>query len=183
MTSYIIRAARDEETSSGWVWMAMLSRTIVRISREGRWVFCEVRDIRDQNFIDKYNSDSKRSQLKKNLCDETIVMAKWYRDALGGFRTTQKDNTVGRKQLDVIQPRLPGWRSLRAACHHPDSVVRLGARLGVLGAWLGIVGLMPQALSAFGVDDAHNRWISSVLALLVGAASIFACRGVRRLCA
>jgi hypothetical protein len=68
-------------------------------------------------------------------------MAEWYRRALAIRGTTNEDNSTGRVPLIVSEASLWGWRSLRAACHHPDPVVRLGTRLGMLGAWLGVLGV------------------------------------------
>jgi hypothetical protein len=67
---------------------------------------------------------------------------------------------------------------LRAASHHPDMVVRLGTRLGVLGAWLGIVGVVPPALIACrGDQHPSNDWILVLAALLTGIVGYYACRG------
>ena len=178
MASYIIRAALDEETNDGWVWMALPSRTVVRIRCDTGAVFCQVRKI-DKNFLKKYN-DPAGSRIRISNPDETIVMAEWYRNALGGFGTTAADNKNDRQELDVKQLRRWGWSSLRAACYQPNDVVRLGTRLGVLGAWLGIVGLMPPALSVLKGDDASNKWILLAIALLSGILLICACRGPRR---
>jgi hypothetical protein len=177
MACYIIRAARDEETNNGWVWMAKPSRTTVRISRNGRAAFCQVRDIRDENFLEKYRNDpaKRRIPISKSLWNETIVMAKWYRDALGGFKLTADDNKTGLQHLDVKEVRSWGWGPLRAACQQPDSVVRLGTRLGVVGVWLGIVGLM----SAFAGVEARNKWILLAVPVLTGALGYLACRGPR----
>ena len=72
---------------------------------------------------------------------DTLVIAEWYREALGIFGTTSRDNETGKVRLAFARSRMPIWPSLRAACHHPDRVVRLGTRLGMLGVCLGAVGL------------------------------------------
>lgn len=144
MVDYIIRAALAEETNDGWVWICgpsqnLRSRTVVKIKRPGRCrsVYMEVRTI-DCNFLRKYNADP---HISLDCEQDTIVMAEWYRRALAIDSTTKQDNTTDRVPLVVKEARLCGWRSLRAACHHPDPVVRLGTRLGMLGAWLGMLGV------------------------------------------
>ena len=155
MVSYIIRAARDEEANDGWIWMALPSRTVVRIKNPSarRHVYCQVRDIRDPNFLKRYNTSNAGRIAISHPC-ETMVISNWYRDALGGFNTTGKDNETGRVGLDVKPVQRWGWEALRAASHHPDIVVRLGVRLGVLGAWLGILGLI------FGLTPLDAMWLS-----------------------
>jgi hypothetical protein len=151
-TDYIVRAALAEDTNDGWVWICgpsskhLRSRTVVkmRCPNRCRSVYTEVRKI-DHNFIQKYNQ-SPRIPI---VCErDTIVMAEWYRRALGINDTTELDNNTGTVQLIVTQTGLLGWRSIRAACHHPDPVVRLGTRLGLLGAWLGFLGAWLGLLGA-----------------------------------
>jgi hypothetical protein len=144
-TNYIIRAALAEETNDGWVWLCgpstkyLDSRTVVKMRRPGRcWaVFTEVRRI-DCNFLRQYNASLR---INIDCKQDAIVMAEWYRRALAIRGTTDEDNSTGRVPLIVNEARVWGWRSLRAACHHPDPVVRLGTRLGMLGAWLGVLGV------------------------------------------
>lgn len=145
MVDYIIRAALAEETNDGWVWICgpsikeLDSRTVVKIRRPDRCrsVYTEVRTI-ERNFLRQYN-DSPRISI--DCKQDTIVMAEWYRRAIAIRDTTNNDNETGRVPLIVKKVRIPVWRSLRAACHHPDPVVRLGTRLGILGAWLGLLGV------------------------------------------
>ena len=182
MTKYIIRAALRDETNEGWVWMAgsgYRSRTIVRITvPDGtRKAFCQVRQI-DENFLDHYNqSDKEKSRLvregKKHRIDidpktPTIVMSEWYRDALGGFSTTTKKN--GWKEIELeFQPYDHGLKhllgQLLAASQHPDISVRLGTRLGVLGTWLGLMGILPTFWELVGL----NTCLRPITTLLIGA--------------
>lgn len=144
MAKYIIRAALHDEANEGWVWTRQyMSRTIVRIRnpKNKRSVFCQVRKL-DGNFCEIYRDDPKKRRVPIIDAD-TVVMSQWYRDALGGLDTTNIDNKSGLVDLD-IDPYEFYWRwwgSLRAAAHHPDIVVRLGTRLGVIGVWLGLVGI------------------------------------------
>ncbi len=160
MTEYIIRAALHDETNEGWIWTwDQRSRTVVRIiGPDGlRKIYCVTRRI-DQNFLNTYNQ-SKQEKTRLNDEDKTsrididgkkklptVVMGQWYRDALGGFKTTDENDIDGRVELDIkpIGRYCRWWGSLQAAAHHPDIVVRLGVRLGVLGAWLGIIGILPN---------------------------------------
>lgn len=163
MVDYIVRAALAEETNDGWVWICgpsqnLDSRTVVNIRRPNacRGVYTELRTI-DCNFLRQYN-DSPHTFCIRNKQD-TIVMAEWYRTALAIRGTTSKDNEAGRVPLIVKKVKIPVWRSLRAACHHPDPVVRLGTRLGILGAWLGFLGVWLGLLGVCGMSS---------MALLVG---------------
>ena len=187
MVEYIVRAARDEETNEGWIWMKFHpSRTVVKITKrpkpcwqfwQRRSVYCQVRNF-DQNFLGKYNNNqSRRIKIPCKNRESTIVMSQWYRDALGGFGTTNKDNKTGKVELCVKPAKLAGWRSVRAACHHPDIVVRLGTRLGVLGLGLGIVGFAPVVTQGLELGAECSRCVILAIALLIG---LLACRGPRR---
>lgn len=165
MVDYIIRAALAEETNDGWVWMCgpsqnLDSRTVVTIKRPCRWhgVYTEVRKV-DSNFLSHYNNDSKKVRIDINSDQDTIVMAEWYRTALNIRGTTNLDNKTDTVSLIVKEAKIWGWRSLRAACHHPNPVVRLGTRLGVLGAWLGLLGVWLGLLGVCAMSS---------MALLVG---------------
>lgn len=85
-----------------------------------------------------------------------LIISQWYRDALGGFENSYRRQRVAERARDeeeevkaattavkikVRKLLIPGWRSVRAACHHPDNAVRIGTRVGVLGAWLAVLGI------------------------------------------
>ncbi|MBV8521903.1 MAG: hypothetical protein JOY71_07220 [Acetobacteraceae bacterium] len=142
---YTIYAAVEEEYNEGWVWLCKprcASRTLVELSHEDEnhrryRRYCEARHI-EWNFLERYH-DPGRKRLKIVHPSKALVISEWYRNALGGFGT----QTV--QEIDVRE--LPwwkwGWRTLRAANHHPDIVARIGTRLGVLGAWLGLIAIVP----------------------------------------
>lgn len=179
MESYVIRKALAEESNEGWVWMAKRSRTIVRINHpEGRRsVYCQVRDLRDNNFTRRYNKPPRRNIVYP---DETIVMGQWYRDALGIPGATAADNVGGRADLIVKELSRWGWGALRAACHHPDAYVRLATRLGVLGAWLGVFGFMaPVANLLVERDKPVNDYLVVAVSVITGALGLLVCRGPR----
>lgn len=163
MRQYIIRAALHDESNEGWVWMNdHVSRAIVCItnSDNNQYVYCQVRKI-DENFRKQYNKDGRY----KLTSADTIVTSQWYRDALGGFDTTEKDNKTGLVKLDV-QPvgcLVQWWGSLRAAAHHPDIVVRLGTRLGIISAWLGLLGIGNSVLQM----NIGCKWVVVSVALTV----------------
>ena len=126
MVDYIIRAALAEETNDGWVWICgpslkeLDSRTVVKIRRPDRCrsVYTEVRTI-DCNFLGQYNDSPRTIIIDSN--QDTIVMAEWYRRALAIRDTTDDDNKTGRVPLIVKKARMPVWRALRTACHHPPT--------------------------------------------------------------
>jgi hypothetical protein len=181
-SEFIIRAALAEETNNGWVWLCgpaartLESRVVVKISRPGdrRAIYTEVRKI-DRNFLHRYNQ-APRTDIDDGR--DTIVMGEWYRTALAIRGTTKKDNATDRVALIVERAKLWGWRSLRAACHHPDLVVRLGTRLGLLGAWLGVLGVWLGLLGVFGMYGLGLVFGFGVLAL--GALGLWAGRGPPR---
>ena len=168
--NFIVRAALLEETNNGWVWMQMADhsfppRTIVRIERRVHErsfrIYAEVRRI-DGNFRRIYKRDSMRIPLVENR--DTIIMGEWYRDALAIPSTTCADNVTNTVRLDVASSRIRLWSSLRAACHHPDLVVRLGTRLGMVGVCLGFVGLW---LGLLGLSPLPClRYVTAVLAFI-----------------
>jgi|GEM_PF-1045709 len=166
---FIIHAALFEEENEGWVWMApiMPSRSVVKIKDcdTKHKVFCQIRNF-DGNFIKRYNENPSTVDIR-DPC-QTIVMSGWYRDALGGFDTTRKSNQE--RTLEIKSACIWGWRSLRAACHHPDLAVRLGTRLGVLGAYLGIVSLIFGLLAVVDplVQDDFKREMCSTFGLILG---------------
>ena len=186
-TDFIIRAALSEETNSGWVWMQMTGksfapRTIVRIERRAgsrRFrIYVEVRKI-DDNFRGNYNSGCKRIDLAEE--HDTLVMAEWYREALEIPCTTSPDNETGRVRLTVARSPRPVWRSLRAACHHPDLAVRLGTRLGMVGVCLGVVGLWLGLLGTGALQGVRygNEIFGFVGCIVLPILAIVAARGPR----
>ncbi len=180
MTKYIIRAALHDEANEGWVWTRKFgSRSVVKITNTEncRSVYCQVRKI-DVNFENEYEKDPQRIPLTDA---DTVVMSQWYRDALGGFTTTQKDNETGLVDLKIKPLSGPcrWWGSLRAAAHHPDIVVRIGLTLGVLGAILGVVSLIPTLLASLETCVTGNpksgHWIF-VLVLISILLGYFICK-------
>ena len=184
MVKYIIRAALAEEANDGWVWICgpstngLDSRTVVQISQPGRCykVYTEVRTI-DCNFLRQYNV-SPRIAIDREK--DTIVMAEWYRRTLAISATSDQDNKTGNVSLIIKKAKIPVWRSVRAACHHPDPVVRLGTRLGILGTWLGILGVWLGLLGAFAMAGTARLWGFGVLVLLVGGLAVWAAWGPPR---
>jgi hypothetical protein len=176
---YTVFAALSDQTNEGWIWFRnppLHTRTIVKVRHPetGLVVFCESRKI-DSNFLTQYKQQTQR-EIKKP--DETLVISEWYRDALGGFPTTRMSGD--QVKLDITPARIPVWRSLRASCHHPDIAVRVGTRLGVLGAWLGLVSLVPALLELSNLNSGC-RGSSLIAVAVVGAIfGSLACRGVNR---
>jgi hypothetical protein len=139
---YRIFAALREEATSGWVWLATprveAHRLIkVRKPRDKKspiTIYCEGRRL-DRNFIDFYNSQPHTHKIDAENCDDVLVVGDWYREALGvpGTKITV--------DLEIEQQKNPMWAALKAGSQHPDPTVRLANRLGLLGTWLGLLGL------------------------------------------
>ena len=187
-TDFIIRAALSDETNDGWVWVqtpgkSFLPRTIVRIDRR-LWhrlfrIYVEARRV-DDNFRSIYNSGGTRIGLAAQ--HDTLVMSEWYRGALDIPGTTSQDDESGRVALAVVRSRIPVWRSLRAACHHPDLAVRLGTRLGMVGVCLGLVGLWLGLLGTDALQDVRygNEIFGVVCVFGIPLLAILAGRGPLR---
>ena len=143
-----------------------------------------LRDVTCTTALRQFSKDRqlhRRQRTSPLASPKPIVMSQWYRDALGGIGTRE------RIELWLTPPKEPWlkmkevWYGFRAACHHPDIVARLGTRLGVLGAWLGFVGLVGLIPPVF----ATLPWCSDIplrggtLAVIIaGIVGWFACRGV-----
>jgi len=92
--------------------------------------------------------------------------------------------------LDVRQPKNPFWPALKAGSQHPDPTVRLANRLGLLGVWLGLVGVV-GSLAPFvaaireaasgNYQDLYLTGVSLFLVFMAGAVCLWGARGVRRL--
>ena len=164
-------AALADESNSGWVWLwetdELKSRKIVKIVHNGHPVFCECRTI-DANFTNQYNKPPRVPIpiTAKN----TLIISKWYRDALGGIKT--EDDVP----LTIAPAKIPIWRAVRAAAHHPDFMVRLATYLGVIGVWSGLCSLIASFLVIFAVSP---RMIWPVSILCLGVMGFAACRPVR----
>ena len=183
MTDYVIRASLHDEANEGWVWVEDFpSRSLIRIINQtnDRSVVCKTRKF-DKNFLDRYNAEGAGRIEINELKQNTIVMSGWYRDALGGFGTTDKDNETGKVSLNLCPlRRWKPWYQMRAASHHPDIVVRLGTRLGALGVWLGLLGSGLGFLSLFQPQGCARLVVAAIVGLLViivGAVLIAGCRG------
>jgi hypothetical protein len=175
--AYTIYAALSDEANEGWIWFScppIRTRTIVKVyhPKNNRAIFCVSRNI-DPNFRTQYN-DRQHTLNIQNSC-EALVISQWYRDALGDFETKK-----GQVELEITPARIWGWRSIRACCHHPEIAVRVGTRLGVLGAWLGIIGLAAALLNMADIKGSLGVIILITLAALGGVVGSIVCRGVKR---
>jgi hypothetical protein len=176
---YTIYAALGEEDKEGWVWIQhpkFPSFTPIEIyNPETRQsVCCESRHI-DSNFLRKYNE---HPRIEINNPPKALVISDWYRNALGGFDTTHHSGNDMR--LEIKKLHFLGWRQVRCACHHPDAIARIGTRLGVVGVWLGIIGLTPAILEFFDVENLLKLRIVIATAVVGMVAAWLACRGIRR---
>ena len=186
---FIIRAALSDDMNEGWVWIQTPSnesldaqlepRRIVRINRRSprRSVYVELRRI-DRNFRENYNEERRLRIVPQR---DTLIMAEWYRDALGISETTHKDNETGTVRLCVGACRFRAWCSIRAACHHPDIIVRLGTRLGLCGVWLGLLGafLGASSVRVLGCIPFLNEILAAVV-FISGIVGLLASRGPAR---
>jgi hypothetical protein len=172
--NYKIYAALAEEENEGWVWLKdqnLTTRTPIKIHNpvSGRSVFCVSRRI-DPNFLKRYKDGPHTCEIQGADEEKALVISEWYRDALGGLDARKE------VMLHISKLKVPIWRELRAACHHPDLIARIGTRLGVLGAWLGVIGVTAPALEYLDPSRCMSLYIFSVIALVAAIFGLLACR-------
>jgi hypothetical protein len=193
---YAIFSAFSEEANDGWIWQKEFgSRTIITVSREHNRrnlkIFCAVRKF-DPNFIHRYNEGAAGSNERHSpgqrykIEDEpkSLVMNEWYREHCLGIPPHSGHPGKSEVQLDIREakwgcPPRTWFPGVRAACHQPDIAIRLGTRLGVLGGWLGVSGLMFALVAAFhqllGDTEITLTALVAVISLIAGILSIRIC--------
>jgi hypothetical protein len=168
-------AALYEEATDGWVWFATPSlepHRLVRLTHKTnrRKIYCECR-VLDSNFVKLYNERPNTRKIDESNYGSILIINDWYRSALGIPSSHEKVN------LEIVQHSSPFWAALRSGSQHPNPTVRLGNRLGVLGTWLGLSGLIiPIAQEHF---KGQVVWAEGIV-ILLGFAAVLACLGVRR---
>jgi len=177
---YDVFMALHEEAHSGWVWFKtpdFPSRTLVRIKHSARSVTCECR-ILDDRDVAHYNAETHgKRTIDPNAYGDVLIANDWYRTALG-------IKAAHRMPLTIVSVGDCPWHALRAACHNPNPMVRLAMRLGVLGAWLGIGGVLFALVPIIGGED-HGRlrtlnlW-SELFVVVLGVLLGWGCRGIKR---
>lgn len=136
-----IFAAQSEDAQQGWVWLKKPNlpvRSIIKIKNtaNGKSVYCEALQI-DQNFLNSYNQ---LSRFTISNPSDALVINGWYRAALGGI-STQSDASLS------ISPCNFWWGKFKACTHHPQTVVRVAAWLGLISVVLGLLGAVLGAAS------------------------------------
>lgn len=187
---YRIYAALYEEATDGWVWLAnprVEPHRLITLKNQDvpcrPIIYCEAR-VLDANFAQFYNSKPHTRKIDLKDSSDVLVIGDWYRQALG-ITGTKTD-----VDLDVSQPRNPFWSALKAGSQHPDPTVRLANRLGLLSAWLGLLGILgavdpfvtalKKAITGHGHDVySAGGWLLFII--LAGCVCMWAARGVRRI--
>lgn len=128
-------AARESDAHEGWVWLynpELPQRCVIKITNvaNNKTVYCEALQI-DENFLKQYNQEPRYTIDEP---DNTIVIGAWYRAGLGGI-SKNSDAELS------IKPCQSWIGQYYASIHHPQAVVRLAAKLGALGLFLGILSL------------------------------------------
>lgn len=171
-----VHAALHEESTSGWVWSKVdnvESRSLVRIVSKttNKSVICEYREI-DSFFLHYFNARRRDGSQEMTMVERPVVISSWYRGALG-------IKGIGHDvELNITPVRLRWLGSIQGGCQHPDVVVRLATRLGVLGVWLGLTSVMMSVLS---FEWFRKPWLIAILLTAVIGAGILAsvvCKGV-----
>jgi len=132
---YKVYAAAVEDINSGWVWVserAVSSRSVVKILNVDtkKSVYCEALAI-DENFRKWYHSDGR---FEITPTEDAVVLNQWYRNKLGEIATQSTYDLSISVRDDCVG-------HLWACLQHPQIVVRLSTRLGLLGLLLGAIGV------------------------------------------
>ncbi len=155
MARFTIFPALKEDVNQGWIWIhksqlpsGSPQRSIVKLSASdtSKYVYCEARFIDgdfeyDYNPPDDNNDDKKSCRLKRcrrSRIDDpksTLVAAEWYQIRLGVENVTEAEIKV--------TPANHCYGHIRACLDHPQIVVRLATKLGLLGVALGLIGIIP----------------------------------------
>lgn len=151
-------AAMYEELDSGHIWIPIgtidnygsLSRRIAKVSFGEKSIHCEVLEL-DPGYCKKYSEPGSGRLLIADETENIVVINDWYRRKLG-IDQTYKDSMV-EVALDI---RLSAacFSGLLACFDHPQVIVRIATWLGLLGATLGLIGIIPTICSVI-------RWIFS----------------------
>jgi hypothetical protein len=187
---YRVFAALYEEATAGWVWLASPRlephRLVILRNQDLKShpvIYCEGRSL-DENFVAFYNAKPHTRKIDPKNFGDVLVIGDWYRQGLG-IPTTKTE-----VELEVRQPKNPFWPALRAGSQHPDPTVRLANRLGLLGTWLGLVGVVGAVIPFIDAirqamkGDCRNVYstgASLLFILVVGLVCLWGARGVRRL--
>lgn len=132
-----VYASLAEDINNGWVWVPETltqQRSVVKLKSidSGKEVYCEALPIGD-NFKTRYNEGARTFQISDKAT--SIVINEWYRHKLC-ISKTQVEHFFD------ITPADNCWGHLMASLHHPQIIVRIATKLGILGLFLGIVGLV-----------------------------------------
>ncbi|TCV82718.1 hypothetical protein [Sulfurirhabdus autotrophica] len=139
-------ATLREDSQQGWVWLmdsSLSPRSIVKIINpaNGKIVYCEALQI-DKNFLSAYNLSPR---ISINRPQSAIVIGSWYRAALGGL-STQEDVSL------IVKPSNNWWGRFMACAHHPQTIVRVAAWLGLISVGLGLLGAVLGATSIWAAE-------------------------------
>lgn len=145
--SYTLYAALHDDIGEGFIWLPkpdLPPRAVVKISHTlngcRRTIFCEALQL-ESNFLNCYNRPGRRQIADSG---SSIVLSHWYRAMLGP--PGQPLRTGAEILLNIVAAN-SFWARLRAQWQHPQLVVRVATWLGVIGAGLGVPGLILGAVS------------------------------------
>lgn len=141
-----IFASLREDTQQGWVWLqnsSLPARSVVKIQNpnNGKAVYCEALQI-DRNFLSYYNQSPR---FKISAPQDALVINGWYRASLGGL-SPQSDIQLRIKSCNSW------WGKFKACTHHPQTIVRVAAWLGLISVILGLLGAVLGAASVWAAE-------------------------------
>lgn len=130
-----IFAALCDDAHQGWVWLknpSLPRRSIVKITNptSKKVIYCEALQI-EENFLKNYNQGP-RCHITEP--ESSLVIGFWYRDAL------EIDKTQQDFPLDV-EPCNTYWGRYKACEYHPQIVIRVAIKLGVISVLLGLISI------------------------------------------
>lgn len=131
---YQLHHALWQDMESGSIWLqepVVTSRTVVKVTHQGRVLYCEAKR------IDAYLRAYFLKEFAEDLGGDTnpLLMNAWYRKRLG----LEADS--GEVELDIQAAENP-WGRFFACLHHPQLAVRLATWLATWSVLLAVLGII-----------------------------------------
>lgn len=130
---YRVLPALRADMNEGWVWLTRKNsepRSIIQIKNktDHKKIYCECLEI-DKNYLTEYTGYT----IKET--DLVITMNGWYRKQLGKLEKN-KEYELEVKEYNNV------YGKLMACLFHPQTIVRIATRLGLLSIAIGIVSVL-----------------------------------------
>jgi hypothetical protein len=135
---YKIFVALRDDINSGWVWVQdqdkqYKQRAVICIKNSAtrKEVYCEICQV-DPNFRKNYNTKG-GGREKIDVVTPSLVINEWYRKLLG-IDKNQPEHKLDMTEVDTW------YGKIRACLHHPQVIVRVATKLGIISVVEGLIG-------------------------------------------